>query len=204
MDALTLFKRLRAHYMEAFRAHLDEMVRQKGGEAVIVEPILEAGPDVPDDPPLHDPVWAPAPPRFARLDMAVADANGQWFPYRVAPEEMLAFDPVEFDWKETLTIALDSFAWDDAFVSIEPADAKTTQALLDWFVAEAAEDKRPGARPLNVVHSLEPLGKGGFLVDLGTAHASAVERLFDAARNAGATRLTIATLGASDGHAHEH
>ena len=195
MDADTLFKRLRSHYMEAFRAELEEMVREKGSDAVIVEPILEASPPDPDDMPIDDPVWAPTPPSFSRLDLAVANPNGQWFPHRVAPDDMLAFDPGEFELEGGLAVELESFAWDDAFVTVEPANAATTQAALDWFVREANEKKLPGPRPLNLVHALEPIGGGGFVIDLGTAHASALSRLLEAVEKAGAKTVKIGTLG---------
>lgn len=116
---------------------------------------------------------------------------------QIDTDEMLTFDPVEFDWPENeLRVELHPFQWNWIQLRIYGLSAKTDWSpLREWFLRWFQEEDPVADELLGGVHFLsdpEPQeGCSQVSIDLGTAPVESLEELLDAIGRLGADRVEI-------------
>ena len=182
-----LLSRIRAHYLERFLEVADEHALEEGNQVILEAPFLDSTGSVAREGPFRLPM---------RGDVFVVREGGAQESLQVDTDTMLGFEPIAFDWNETISVELRPFQWNWCPVEFLPADGSTDLSpLVDWF-NRWFEGQSGGEGTLQaVVHFMsDPEMTETTIVtsiDFGSAPIDAFEELLDACTSAGAARVRI-------------
>ena len=131
-----------------------------------------------------------------RGDVFVIAEGGAQESLQVDTDTMLGFEPIAFDWNETLSVELRPFQWNWCPVELLPAEGSTDLSpLVEWF--NRWFDGQTGAAGTlqDVVHFMSDpeLTENAIVtsIDFGSAPIDAFEELLDACSSAGAVGVRI-------------
>jgi hypothetical protein len=133
-----------------------------------------------------------------RRDLAVLQNGAVKELLTIDTKDMLSFEPITFDWGDSLRVSLGPFQWQSMILQIPLPKETDWQTLKQWFWHWFQQEEEGDESPLGAVHFLsdpEISGKAvTFEVDLGSAPVEAFEELLDAISALGAKRCEIGKM----------
>ena len=171
-----LLDQIRKYYLDQLIAAAEEELAKKS-TSVILEGVLRSGDGTA--------VVAGELQLALRKDLAILEKGVVKKLLTIDTKRMLSFEPLAFDWAESLRVSLGPFQWQQMPLRIPCRERTDWQPLQEWFWRWFRRDEdAPDGQLLGVVHFLsdpEILEKAAaFEVDLGSAPVGAFEELLDA------------------------
>jgi hypothetical protein len=177
---------VRDFYVERLEREIKE--QRAAGHEVIIEPAyLDENGSVAREGPLRLP---------ARADIIVAATGSALEALQIDTEKMLGFTPFSFQWSDSLTVECRPFQWNWCEVTLAPAENISFPSLTSWFNDWFRGEEESGATEvIGAVHFMSDPERNDanvhLAIDLGSAPVASVEAFFDAAGQAGASRVTL-------------
>jgi hypothetical protein len=131
-----------------------------------------------------------------RIDLVVLQNGEAKESLTIDTDGMLSFEPISFDWSDSLQVSLAPFQWQQATLRMPVPRKADWQPLIDWFWHWfGEEDDNAGEELLGAVHFLSDPEVSKkmvtFAIDLGTAPVEAFEELLDAVAMLGVGKCQI-------------
>jgi hypothetical protein len=184
-----LLDQIRQYYLDRLIAAAEE--RSSDKTTVILEPVLRnCNGEAVAEGELHLPL---------RKDLAILQNGVVKELLTIDTKGMLSFEPIAFDWGDSLRVSLRPFQWQSMILRMPRRKRADWQPLMDWFWRWFRQDEDGGDGLLDVVHFLSDPQLSAkvvtFEADLGSAPVEAFEELLDAVAALGNKRCEIGEMG---------